>query len=120
MHRWRPIHELSATEFAFLRRQRPVPPSLEVSCQPGQTSFAIVEQADTGFHWEFHSADNFQRDGGREESMEQAKLTAQEAMRLWVHRCPSAGQSHCHGFCETVNRCFTPQGVSVGTDHQVR
>lgn len=109
MNRWRSYNKLSAIEQAHLSRCGLSSTALEVCCVPGRSSIGVVRESGPRFHWACYDASNECRDEGFEDSREEARRAAAEAMRLWAHRCAGAGKNHCLGYClmEPVDRSKT-------------
>lgn len=99
MRRWRPYDKLSATEQAHLARCGLSSAAIEVCCVPGRSSIGVVRESGSRFHWACFDVSVECRDEGFEDSREEARRAAAEAMRLWAHRCASAGKNQCLGYC---------------------
>lgn len=115
MKRWRAFEKLSGTEKAYLARLGWSSGVLEVCCLPGQSSISVVEKLNAGFHWAYFAADGECRDEGHEDTLDQARQAASEALRLWAHRCAAAGKLTCPGYCLDASSAQPPKKKAAGT-----
>ncbi len=97
---WRSFRWLSPNEAAFLaeRRLYSQPSTLEVTCMPGMTNFALTEQMQSGaWRWAICCSECVIRDEGWELALADAKKAAVETRPLWFHRCDAKGFCRCAG-----------------------
>lgn len=97
---WRSFRCLSPTEAAFLAERRPYsrPSTLEVTCRPGMTNFALIEQMQSGaWRWAICCSEGVIRDEGWELALADAKKVAVETLPLWFHRCDAKDFCRCTG-----------------------
>lgn len=99
MKRWRTFDKLTAAEKAYLARYDLTSTALEICCLPGRSSIAVVMESGRRSHWAVFGAGGECCDEGFEDSRDEARKAAAEALRLWSHRCAAAGNRPCLGFC---------------------
>ena len=95
---WRFFKDLSPIEAAFMVNHGlgSRPATIEVTCKPGSTNFALTELTPANdWHWAVCSPNGRIRDEGREVTLAQAKNVAVDSQRLWFHRCNTTRPCAC-------------------------